>query len=182
MKQLFIVAGHDLVKDCGAIAYDGTTEAELTAQLRDDVCRKLDNAIMFNGTSIKDKNSESLIQTIQQINARADNSDFILDIHFNYNASNAYGTEVFYYAGTSLTNMNRGMAISSVVAHSIGVPDRGVKPDTQAAVGSLGILRYTPCPALLLEVCFMNERDLTKYRANYDALVENLSSYLAGIW
>jgi N-acetylmuramoyl-L-alanine amidase len=166
MSNLYLIAGHDLQRDPGALAYDLTTEASLTAVLRDDIARALaiQNVHRHNGTVMADNDSHSLLQTIQAVNATAKAKDYLLDIHFNYNAPKASGTEVFYAASTNPANIARAGVLSAKVADAMGISNRGAKPDTLTQHGRLGILRDTIPQALLLEVCFLNAKDLTAYR------------------
>ena len=186
-RQLFLVAGHDLAKDPGAIAYDGTTEASLTVELRDKVLHLLakqpgkwqgQTCNWLEGTTVRDKDSANLRKTIDDINAVAGREDFLLDIHFNFNADFAFGTEVFYAATTIPKNKQHAVDLCFMVAKAGGFKARGAKPDTMTAPGALGILRETTCPALLLEVCFLNKEDLYKYRTNIDAIAQAIANFL----
>lgn len=180
-RNIFLIAGHDLVRDLGAVAYDGTREATLTARLRDLVAARLDNCLCLEGSTELDRDSLDLARTIQAISAKAGPEDFVLDLHFNHNAPAASGSEVFHFVGTSPINIARARTLSKAVAQALALPDRGPKPDTESAPGSLGILRYTPCPALLLEVCFLNERNLPVYRARQQAVVDAITAFLLNL-
>lgn len=180
-RNLFLVAGHDLKRDLGAVAYDGTREAAHTAELRDLVAKRLDNCLCLDGSTELDNDSLDLARTIQAISAKAGPEDFVLDIHFNHNHPTATGTEVFHFVGTTAVNIARARTLSKAVAQALALPDRGPKPDTESAVRSLGILRYTPCPALLLEVSFLNPRDLTVYRARKQAVADAITSFLLNL-
>ena len=73
--------------------------------------------------------------------AIADNNgaNAFLSIHFNSGSSTAQGTETFY-------NVNRtgdrsfAQAIQDGVLGTMGTVNRGIKPDTQSALGRLGVL------------------------------------------
>jgi N-acetylmuramoyl-L-alanine amidase len=180
-RTIYLIAGHDLQRDLGAVAYDGTREAVLTAELRDLVAQQLNKCARCGGSTETDNDSLDLARTIQAINGQARPTDFVLDIHFNHNHPTATGTEVFHFVGTSALNIARARTLSKAVAGALGLADRGAKPDTQTAVGSLGILRFTPCPALLLEVCFLNAGDLTRYRARKLAVATAISDFLKNL-
>jgi len=54
-----------------------------------------------------------------------------------------------------------GHIVAEKADYSSGVPNRGAKPDTQTAVGSLGWIRKTTMWASLVEVCFLtNPEDM----------------------
>ena len=92
------------------------------------------------------------------------NDGLAIDIHLNALSNrDARGTEAFY--GTSDTSKEIAAVLSANVAESLGIPDRGAKPDTQTAVGSLGWIRKTTMWASLIEVCFItNEDDMEALR------------------
>ena len=49
--------------------------------------------------------------------------------------------------------------MSAGVSLEMGIPDRGAKPDTQTAIGSLGWIRKTTMWATLEEVCFLTNAE-----------------------
>jgi N-acetylmuramoyl-L-alanine amidase len=178
IKTIFLVAGHDLARDPGAIAFDGTTEASLTVELRDLIAKHLNNGRVFDGSSMIDCDTHNLSRTIQTINRFATPRDILLDIHFNFNHATATGSEVFHSVSTTSVNRDRAARLSALSAGILGIPNRGAKPDTQTEVGSLGILRKTPCPALLIEPCFLNAHDLNRYRARKEEYAEQIAVFL----
>lgn len=103
-----------------------------------------------------------LRKSIEWANKKAPTIDsgLAIDIHLNYlSNSTARGSESFY--GTSDTSKKIAEAITRNVSREMGIPDRGAKPDTQTAVGSLGWIRKTTMWASLIEVCFLtNEADM----------------------
>jgi len=150
MSNLYLIAGHDLQRDPGALAYDLTTEASLTAVLRDDIARVLANPNVHrhNGTVMADNDSHSLLQTIQAVNATAKAKDYLLDIHFNYNAAKASGTEVFYAASTNPANKARAGVLSAKVADAMVYLTEGPSLIPSPSMGDLafcGIQFIRPC-------------------------------------
>ena len=90
--------------------------------------------------------------------AIADNNgaNAFLSIHFNSGSSTAQGTETFY-------NVNRtgdrsfAQAIQDGVLGTMGTVNRGIKPDTQSALGRLGVLWGSGSyPRALVEVEFIS--------------------------
>lgn len=102
----------------------------------------------------------TLAQSIAWANGKAPtlNDGLAIDIHFNYLSNvNARGTEAFH--GTSITSSLIAKKLSAGVAAALGIPDRGAKPDTQTAVGSLAWIRKTSMWASLIEIAFITNKD-----------------------
>jgi hypothetical protein len=135
------------------------------------------------------------------VNQRADfadnlGADILLSIHFNAFDSTVEGSEAFYY------DSDDNVLCQAVLPHVVGIlpsNDRGVKPDTASAPGSLGILRSRDGPACLVEMEFLdrvrqvtfdgvtysNFRDLL-YSDDYlaastQALQEGIRDYFDGV-
>lgn len=181
LGKIIVCAGHDL-KDPGAIAYDGTTEASLTMELRELVAAEImaqgKTATKTFGSVMLDNDNHNLITTIRQINEYATPRHYGIDLHFNYNAPGASGTEAFYSEGTRRTNILWTKELSSRVAKTLGLPDRGGKSETETAVRRLGILSDTNCPFVLLEPCFLNEHDLPIYRDKKYEVAKIIATFL----
>jgi N-acetylmuramoyl-L-alanine amidase len=94
------------------------------------------------------------------------NDGLAVDIHLNYlSNTSARGSEAFH--GTSDTSMLIAKALTDSVSKKMGIPNRGAKPDTQTAVGSLGWIRKTTMWASLIEVCFLtNAEDMEALRGS----------------
>lgn len=108
----------------------------------------------------------NLKESILWVNERAPklNDGLAVDIHLNaLRDERARGTEAFY--GMSETSKKIAEALSRETAKELDIPDRGAKPDTQTAVGSLGWIRQTTCWASLIEVGFVtNKQDMDVIR------------------
>lgn len=163
-KLIIINAGHwdnpdtPGIDDPGA-SYNHVIEQVEVAKIRD----RLVPMLQERGYTVKSVPDRlNLPKSIEWANQQTQelNGGLAIDIHLNYlSDTNARGTEAFY--GESETSK----AIASTLAHhmaaGLGIPDRGAKPDTQTAVGSLGWIRKTKMWASLIEVCFLsNEADI----------------------
>ena len=95
-------------------------------------------------------------------------SELFYSIHFN-STQGAYGSEVLIYPGTQLT-ADIGNRILSNLAN-LGFYNRGLKPRTD-----LGELTSIGCPSMIIEVCFVHEKDAAIYRS---AGVEAISRAIA---
>ncbi|MDU1411522.1 MAG: N-acetylmuramoyl-L-alanine amidase [Clostridium sp.] len=95
-------------------------------------------------------------------------AELFYSIHFN-STKGAYGSEVLIYPGTQLT-LNIGNRILANLAN-LGFTNRGVKARTD-----LGELTSINCPSMIVEVCFVHEKDAAIYRS---AGVEAISRAIA---
>lgn len=89
--------------------------------------------------------------------------DAVIEIHFDSATATAQGTTGFYCEG-SATSKSLAQKVNDRVDDYFR--DREIKPDTSTRHGRLGILRETSAPAMLLETCFIsNKDDMTTYGA-----------------
>ena len=99
--------------------------------------------------------SSHLGYTIRYYNENGAKFDLLLSLHMNAGPPSATGVEVFYSAGASDLRKEQARVVSETLSRVLGIKDRGPKPDTDSAVGRLGILRGTKFPALLIEFGFI---------------------------
>ena len=113
--------------------------------------------------------------------ANDDKSDLFVSIHLNSVADNpateknefeeCTGTEVCHFGPNT---KQLAASFSKAISSSLSIADRGPKerPD-------LHVLRNTKCPALLLEICFI-QKDITKLFsfANRLALIEAITKQI----
>ena len=187
MRNVFICAGHHLpgpntYGDSGAPAYDGTYEANYTHELRDLLVDRVANRVggqvprTLGGSVMQDPNDANLLHTINWANQHGTAKDLLVDLHFDWNAPGVSGTTAYITPATSAHNRLFAIELANVCAKSMGIPVFGIKLDTESSRKRLGILRDTVMPAVLLEVCFLNEGDLTAYRKNKAQLAQNLAA------
>ncbi len=167
--KLYVIAGHSH-QSPGALAYDGKYEHYYTRDLQRkvfNICNMLSGYKMY---VVKSPTTSSLPERIEWVNRTAQKGDRLIDIHFNYNHPTATGTEVFVHPDTTEENKRTATILVQQVGELLGIPvrrstpDRAYKYDTESQHDTLGIIRRTRIPAILLEVCFMNEGDLHKYK------------------
>ena len=197
-RRLYVEAGHS-DKDSGAIAYDGTKEADLTQELQQLIVDRLDGMRIQNtvphglpapfdrtfksfGSTMQDEAQMTLAASIRHVNQTARSTDLLLSLHFNFNHPTATGLEAFVAEGTAPANVDRAARLLDVCHAALGLRIREgkfgkVKRDTEAHVGRLGILRDTRPQAILLEVCFLNQHDLAAYREKKTQLVKALCEF-----
>lgn len=93
--------------------------------------------------------------------ANAEKVNAVIEIHFDSATATANGTTGFYCEG-STTSKSLAQKVNDRVDDYFR--DRDIKPDTSTRHGRLGILRETSAPAMLLETCFIsNKDDMTTY-------------------
>lgn len=159
-------AGHnpDGKAACGAVGLiKESTEAR---RVKDEVIRLLRaeghtvyDCTCENGTS----QSDVLKKIVQKCNAHA--VDLDISIHFNAGRNDrvgdgmAAGTEAWIYSMTSEALNAAGRVLQRISA--LGYPNRGIKTSTD-----LYVLKHTKAPAMLVECCFVDDRDDVKM---YDA-------------
>lgn len=170
-KKIFIIAGHSKSAP-GAMGYDGITEHERTTKLQELVVQGIDNAQSSFGTDMGvevDDDGLSLSRVVNWINQESIPGSLGIDIHFNNNNPKATGTEIIVHPNTSAENKRRATWIVNNVSRVIDIPLRRRQSGrdyifpSETYVGKLAIIEKIKIPMILLEVCFLNERDLTKY-------------------
>lgn len=186
-------AGHnpDGKTACGAIGFiKESTEAR---KVKDEVIKllkELDHTVYDctcdNGAS----QADVLEKIVKKCNANKVELD--VSIHFNSGAGDyvgngkTTGTEVFIYDSSSKAKKYAEKICAAI--EKLGFKNRGVKYST-----SLYFLRKTAAPAMLVECCFVDDKDdaaLYDYKKMAAAIVYGISGkeavettcYKAGIW
>lgn len=160
-------AGHnpDGKVACGAVGYiKESTEAR---RVKDEVIRMLRemghtvyDCTVDDGTSASD--------VLKKIVAKCNEHEVDLDVSIHLNSAGnlpedgkTTGTEVLLYSGYSKAG-DYAVAVSEAI-ESLGFKNRGIKfrPD-------LYFLKKTKAPAMLIECCFVNDKDDTKLYDHYN--------------
>jgi len=147
--KIFIDPGHG-GNDPGAVG-NGMREADIALE----VSRELEGILRRHGIETRLSRDASAGATINQrwqaANAWA--ADYLVSIHVN--AGGGTGAETFVSA-TKPNNRTFALAVNDHYADAMGLRNRGVKADTQTFVGSLGVLRHSHMPAILIELAFID--------------------------
>jgi N-acetylmuramoyl-L-alanine amidase len=158
--MIYICAGHTnegSFYDPGAVA-NGFKESALTAQLRDLICDELTKLGCIFKT---DKDDHTLNQTI--FAAGTSENDVVFDIHFNAATPKAGGSETFIPVQFTEREKRFAKEITDKTCEIIGIPNRGVKLESQTRHKRLGMMRPKGTN-MLWEVCFITNKDeMTKY-------------------
>lgn len=178
IMRINVHAGHnpDGKTACGAIGFiKESTEArlvkdEVISQLR-ELGHTVYDCTCENGTS----QSDVLKKIVAKCNANT--VDLDVSIHFNAGAGDnsgngkTTGTEVYVYSSTSKAKSYATNVCNAI--SGIGFRNRGVKYST-----SLYVLKHTKAPAMLVECCFVDDKDdaqLYNYKAMASAIVYGIT-------
>jgi N-acetylmuramoyl-L-alanine amidase len=181
MAKYNVHAGHnpDGKKACGAVGLiKESTEArkvkELVIKYLKEQGHTVYDCTVDNGTSKND--------VLNKIVAKCNAHDVDLDIsiHFNSGAKDkkgngkSTGTEVFIYSASSKAKDEATNICNEL--DDLGFKNRGTKIN-----GNLKVLRKTEAPALLIEVCFVDDKDdVDLYKANVDKVARAIVKGITG--
>ena len=102
-----------------------------------------------------------------------DRDGLIVSIHFNASAGTSnkgIGTETLYYSEKELAEK-----VAKAISDVSGLKNRGAKQRTD-----LGVLAKTYEPAILIEVCFVNDSvDTALYRRDFEKICQAIAKELA---
>lgn len=144
--KVCINGGHFVGVDPGALG-STTTEAEVNFDLMGRVAAYLEAA----GCEVLTVHRSELADICKESNKW--NADLFVSIHCNACPQhNARGTETYGYRG-SAKGKRLAACIQKQVIASIDTIDRGVKE------AGFYVLKHTDCPAALIEVAFIDNRE-----------------------
>lgn len=150
--MIYIIAGHNN-NDPGAVA-NGLKEADLTKVVRDLIytrVKELEPKIFVS----KDDDRDSLSQVISKIKPKIQDSDILIDIHYNSASNIATGVECLVSNNAGVKSIKIGAEICDIASKISGIKNRGVKKESDSARGKLGILNMKGS-AVIWEVGFIN--------------------------
>ena len=160
---------------CGAVGLiKESTEAR---KVKDEVCKilKSQGHIVYDCTVDDGENQSDVLSKIVK-KCNATNAELNVSIHFNSGANDKVGngkttgTEVFVY-NTQSKAFPYAERVCKAIAN-LGFKNRGVKTST-----SLYVLRKSSAPCILVECCFVDDKDDTSlydYKKMAKAIVEGI--------
>lgn len=173
IKAITIHAGHNKPGKvaCGASDYiDESKEARI-------ICRKVKKLLKKNGVkayncTVNDGTSQSNVLTKIVNKCNAKSRDLDVSIHFNaYTHSKADGKTKGVEVCVHNSSSNMAIGIASKICNKIskiGFTNRGIKYRSD-----LYFLNRTTRPAILIEVCFVDDQDDAKlYKTNKNRIAE----------
>ncbi|MEO6285836.1 MAG: N-acetylmuramoyl-L-alanine amidase [Dyadobacter sp.] len=152
--------------------FDEGTE---TIKLRD----KITAALSKKGLEVtNDSDHERTGNVIRWVNDQYEENDLLIELHFNAtDLSYPSGTEAFVQLHGTDYEKQTAAALCEVTSKVLGISNRGVKSPAFSQHQVIGILDNTKVQAVLLEVCFISNRnDVASYQANQWRLVGQLAT------
>jgi hypothetical protein len=162
MAQVFISAAHGGLdnSDLGVrVALPNTTEAAEIIQIRDLVVAELRSRSLSVLTVPDDLDAD---QCQNWINARCGQEDVALEIRSAPLFETSVRGAAVYYIGKNEARCSQAeLLLLALLRRAPQLPSRGVRPDTEAPMGSLAFCRMIHCPALQMQVGHLsNPEDL----------------------
>lgn len=168
MKYLISV-GHTASGNvgCGAVGY--LNESNCTREIVPLIVSKL-KSLGHEAIKLQIDNSDSHDYVKRANQANSIGGDMFIEIHLN--AGGGTGCEALTTPNSSASNV--AYNISKAISNSLGITNRGHKTTT-----GLYVLNHTSMPAVLVEVCFVDNK--TDYNAyNADKIATAIVSGLTG--
>ena len=189
MRQLFLLAGHEVVNGKGTGAHSQLGDEAVEAlKLRNAIAERLNTKHGIK--AITDVPTSTLKVVVAWLRGLIKQDDVMIDLHFNAGSVTATGVEVLVPADYTLKEFSLASSLAEAVASTLnirkrtgklGVDKAGVKTESEsqhsklAVLGGLGIGIND-----LVEVCFITSPpDMQSYRANYTQLVEKMTDVIA---
>ena len=156
MSKIAIYAGHGGT-DSGAVGQNGELEKDYTLRIATAAINTLNSAGYDTITNRTSDISRDIAADANTANSAG--VDYVAEIHLNSNdGAPATGTEVYY----SITG-GKGKQLAQNILNEItalGYKSRGIKTKKGSSGRDyFGIIRRTIAPAVLIEVCFINNPD-----------------------
>ena len=169
MKKLVISSGHGAIVG-GAVGF--INERAEAVKVVDRVTTILKSEYKGEVYKYHESTAKTQAQNLANIvnfhNGKS--RDLDVSVHFNSASASATGTECLYYDAKSLS-----VKMSAAMAKAMGIKDRGAKERRE-----LYFLRNTNKPAILLEVCFVsNKDDVASYKKHFEALCQAIAKVIA---
>lgn len=161
-------AGHH-DKDPGAV-YNGVKEADKTKELRNLISKYLGAH-----KHIMDRDWETNREHQNRI--KPGSSSVLADHHFDASTNTtASGVGVFVANNASVNSKTMAKEVVDGLSELIGIPNRGVRTESQSGRGRIGILHLGAGISILVEVCFIsNPCDMAKYEVNKEKVAKFLA-------
>lgn len=163
--KVYLNPGHDRELDSGAVNKNlGLRECDAAYELAVEVKKYLER----NTIEVVFGQSDDLYSICDGANDA--DVDIFVSIHFNAFNGRVSGTETCISSTTK--SLLLGHAIQSNVVAALKLPNRGLKERAE-----LFVLRNTAMPAVLLEICFIdNDHDWRRYDRLKDAVARAIAT------
>ncbi|MCH4166770.1 MAG: N-acetylmuramoyl-L-alanine amidase [Megasphaera sp.] len=163
--KVYLNPGHDREVDSGAVnTHLEVRECDLAYDLGCLVKERLER----NGIAVVLGQNDDLYAVCDEANQ--EEVDVFVSIHFNAFNTRATGTETLV-SGTA-NSLMLGHCIQSNIKAVLCLPDRGLKERP-----GLFVLRNTAMPAVLAEVCFVdNDYDIKRYMGRAEEVASAIAT------
>jgi N-acetylmuramoyl-L-alanine amidase len=168
-KLITVNAGHS-AKAPGA-AGNGYREHEVARKIKDKVIAGLKKVGMKTADTTSDASTKNsvLVEQARKCNAHPESGR--LDVSIHLNAGGGTGCEVLYFNEKTLA-----AKVSDAIADVTGYTNRGAKERKD-----LYFLEKTEAPAILIEVCFIdNKNDMKTLNSKMDVIVNAIIKAITG--
>ncbi len=168
---VFPSAGHHNA-DPGAV-HNGKKEAEFNIEFRDLV-----SLYLGKHKHIMDKDDETNRQ--HQSRIKPGLGSVLIDFHLNASTNpKATGCEMFVANNASTNSKSMANELAIGCSKILGIPNRGVKTESQSKRGKIGILNLGAGIAVLAELGFIsNPKDMESLERNKKLLAEFVAEVL----
>ena len=172
--RIGINCGHTVsgTKGCGAVGYiDESVETRRVGIKLETLLSKAGHKVYDCTDDYAPSESANLSKIVAMANKQP--LDLFVSIHFNKHKGQAHGTEVHTYGG-----VNHAEAVSVCNAlEKLGFTNRGIKDGS-----GLSVLRRSEAKAILVEVCFVdNKTDTELYKKiGADAVAQAICKAITG--
>lgn len=150
--MIYFIAGHS-DSDSGAVAH-GLKEADLTKRVR-DLTYEAVKRISPKALVSRDDDKDSLSQVIAKIKPRIQNTDILIDFHYNSATPSATGVECVVSDNAGQSSISIATKISYRISDITGIKNRGVKREKDTPRKRLAILNMRGS-AVIVEMGFIS--------------------------
>ncbi|HCG4535575.1 TPA: N-acetylmuramoyl-L-alanine amidase [Salmonella enterica subsp. enterica serovar Typhi str. AG3] len=173
VKEIEIHPGHWKNTNSGANSLmNEVTEARKVAKRVHEILKTSNVRTTYLEDNSSTNQRDNINYLVGQHNK--DQDGLIVSIHFNASggtSNKGIGTEVLYYSEKHLA-----AKVAKAISDVSGLKNRGAKQRTD-----LGVLAKTYEPAILIEVCFVNDSvDVALYRRDFEKICQAIARELAG--
>lgn len=174
MRKIYLIAGHN---GPGTGATGHIDEGAETIKLQSLVASIMEQ-YGFRPETEPDTSSK-LSAVVSWLKSKVGKSDICVDIHFNASSNPmATGVECLY---STDGDIERSMArdLCCVLSSTMGIRNRGAKPESAGAHSKLAMLSSFSCEQLILEVCFVtNQDDAKRYHEKRELVARDIAMVL----
>jgi N-acetylmuramoyl-L-alanine amidase len=183
MNRIVISSGHGLrVAGASNIINEVTEARRVVDRVAQLLTQNSVPVIKFHENNATNQ-TDNVNAIVRYHNSQA--RDIDVSVHFNAvegTRDAGIGVEVLHYTGNNGTKATAQL-VAGAISKASGLILRSTAPRDKGALAStLGFLRSTNKPAILIEVCFVNSRtDVRLYQDNFEAICAAIATEISGV-